>query len=1130
MAESVIDIVTRLSYQTNAVALQKDIDQFQKITDNVNNLQRTLNRLKSDQQQTSNILDQRQITQGIQRTTQALNQENAAMQRLLQTSGPLQDALQREAGIIGRLSGQLNELRRARVSATSEQDIARYNTQITATQTRLNELMGVGVNGRGRSVTSQLSQGVLAGLGIGTGYGLVTRGVSATLGAINEASQLAAAVEGVQDAFNRLNDPNLLNKLRDATKGTLSDLQLMQKAVEFNNFGLPIQKLGELLDFARIRARETGQSIEYVTNSLVSGIARQSPRILDNLGLSQVKIREEFKRIGDFAQAAFNVINNEAEKANQTLLTTQDRLDQINAKVKNSEAVFGQFINYVKLLGIDVARIFTSNDTVDTFESYAESYRQAQKQINEETANAPYVAGQAQALFFANFKEYTDKYKSADFDSRRVIEKQADDMYAELIKSAQKWQADGKKLDDTYFAGLKQAFQQTQAYFKANRITIDNVSGGDIRKLSGEDINELQAQIKRRTDILSREDKKDEDAFKKLNQLSKQLSDEEAIRSGKSDIKAEKAAETLAQRRLKLEADLQKKIADLREDNNKSLLEGEEKTISTIVNQISGEYIKAIDLLDIQYNEAKRKGLITDKSQGQFDTVRGLITSDFENKVNAANLKENIAVQKRAAELRQSALQDEIRISEERQKNREKTEILDFSEAVANEQKKSLLEVIEANKRYEAQRLLAKGNTDQLTLIAKNQQDEIKLIEEKGLQAQLDVYTRFLDDINQKTNEAYAIVLNTIDSDANRGIGALQDKFLSGSISYQQYLKRSGRINDNANINTAAGNVARVNDEIANAKNIRESLQLQSLAGIDVKKQLDDNQKTLDSLNNELAKFKEQLTQGAGEVQNKRQEEFQKQLGFLDSIVSATAQAYNQINAIQQQSLDREINIRQDRVQQAERLADRGNTEALRREQEYLKQAQNQREQAARRQIAVNAALTSSEAILSVVSAASQGDPYTLAARVIAAVIAVTAGIYSVSSASRNATSNIASFKDGVIDLQGPGTGTSDSIPARLSKGESVMTAKETQQFHGTLTAIRNGYNPIAALASDLGLSVSHNNNVSRKEFAAYGKKLDILTEAVIDNKVGVTANINENGIYVATERVSRKTKRRWAS
>jgi tape measure domain-containing protein len=47
-------------------------------------------------------------------------------------------------------------------------------------------------------------------------------------------------------------------------------------------------------------------------------------------------------------------------------------------------------------------------------------------------------------------------------------------------------------------------------------------------------------------------------------------------------------------------------------------------------------------------------------------------------------------------------------------------------------------------------------------------------------------------------------------------------------------------------------------------------------------------------------------------------------------------------------------------------------------------------------------------------------------------------------------------FKDGVIDINGPGTGTSDSIPARLSRGESVMTADETRRYKPVLQAIRD--------------------------------------------------------------------------
>jgi cell envelope opacity-associated protein A len=81
-------------------------------------------------------------------------------------------------------------------------------------------------------------------------------------------------------------------------------------------------------------------------------------------------------------------------------------------------------------------------------------------------------------------------------------------------------------------------------------------------------------------------------------------------------------------------------------------------------------------------------------------------------------------------------------------------------------------------------------------------------------------------------------------------------------------------------------------------------------------------------------------------------------------------------------------------------------------------------------------------------------------------------------------------FKEGVIDLNGPGTGTSDSIPARLSRGESVMTAEETKRYKPVLQAIRdNNFEEFASkryidamsgtkrsFADNVGASIELNN------------------------------------------------------
>lgn len=55
------------------------------------------------------------------------------------------------------------------------------------------------------------------------------------------------------------------------------------------------------------------------------------------------------------------------------------------------------------------------------------------------------------------------------------------------------------------------------------------------------------------------------------------------------------------------------------------------------------------------------------------------------------------------------------------------------------------------------------------------------------------------------------------------------------------------------------------------------------------------------------------------------------------------------------------------------------------------------------------------------------------------------------------ATAVTQEFKDGVIDLEGEGTSTSDSINAKLSKGESVIKASRTKQYLDELYAIQDG-------------------------------------------------------------------------
>lgn len=148
-----------------------------------------------------------------------------------------------------------------------------------------------------------------------------------------EMVNLAAKAEGVERAFKRIGSPQLLADLRKATRGTVSDLLLMQRAVQASNFKLPLDQLAGLLKFASARARETGESVDYLVNSIVLGIGRKSPLILDNLGISAVELRKRLKGVGveatsvaDISRIVGEIASEELDKMGEQADTTSDKL------------------------------------------------------------------------------------------------------------------------------------------------------------------------------------------------------------------------------------------------------------------------------------------------------------------------------------------------------------------------------------------------------------------------------------------------------------------------------------------------------------------------------------------------------------------------------------------------------------------------------------------------------------------------------------------------------------------------------------------------------------------------------------------------------------------------------------
>lgn len=192
-------------------------------------------------------------------------------------------------------------------------------------------------------------------------------------GALNAFKEL----EGVRVAFNRLNDPTLLDGLRKATKGTTSDLQLMQSAVSAEKFGLSVSALPKLLEYARRVAKDTGQSVDYLVDSIVTGIGRKSPLILDNLGISATSLKEalggvsmEAASVGQVTEAVAKIAQQELKKMGADVNTLAESWAQVRTVVSNSLTRIGEIINK----NLDISGVISKitefiNKAVSAFEN-----------------------------------------------------------------------------------------------------------------------------------------------------------------------------------------------------------------------------------------------------------------------------------------------------------------------------------------------------------------------------------------------------------------------------------------------------------------------------------------------------------------------------------------------------------------------------------------------------------------------------------------------------------------------------------------------------------------------------------------------------------------------------------------
>jgi hypothetical protein len=163
-----------------------------------------------------------------------------------------------------------------------------------------------------------------------------------------ESSKLAGKVDGVKMAFDKLGSVDL-QSLRQATSGTVTDLELMQKTNIASKLGLDVSKLAGLFQFAAKTAQETGQSVDYLVGSIVTGIGRKSAMILDNLGISAIQLKEalngvamESASVAQITEAVEKIALKSMGSMSGLAETTEIKTDRLSASWQRLSNSFGQ--------------------------------------------------------------------------------------------------------------------------------------------------------------------------------------------------------------------------------------------------------------------------------------------------------------------------------------------------------------------------------------------------------------------------------------------------------------------------------------------------------------------------------------------------------------------------------------------------------------------------------------------------------------------------------------------------------------------------------------------------------------------------------------------------------------------